>query len=66
MKDILLFCPQCGHKSLEDLGDTFECPICHEEYDKEDLISGEGDAHNLLSVREKTNFTDILKDILKE
>ena len=62
MRDTLLSCPQCKHKSFEDLGETLECPICHSEYDKQDFEHIEGDRHNLLSIHEKTKCSDILKE----
>ncbi len=59
--NISFFCKQC--KTLVDLIDTYECPVCGAEYDKESLEAfGKGE---ILTIQEKKGFLKHLtEDIL--
>ena len=54
------FCPRCGNLDIIDYDDTFDCPKCMLEFNKEDFDIVE-DKSNVLSIQEKMAFIEVLE-----
>ncbi len=56
-------CPRCGNARVIDYDDSFECPECKLEFEKEDFegVENEEDLKNILSVQEKHEFLDAFR-----
>ncbi|MFX1337755.1 MAG: hypothetical protein ACFFDK_04030 [Promethearchaeota archaeon] len=55
-----LHCPRCKNKRIIDYGDTFDCPLCHLEFEKKDFALFD-DESNILSIEEKLEVLKVIK-----
>jgi uncharacterized Zn finger protein (UPF0148 family) len=52
----IFHCPRCKNKKIIDYGDSFDCPICNQEFEKKDFDLY--DEEDILSVEEKKAVAD--------
>ncbi len=55
-------CPKCGNVDVIDYDDSFECPKCNLEFEKEDFKNnGEDGLDSIMSVKEMLAFLSAFK-----
>lgn len=61
MKQKNLKCPRCNGNNIENYGEIIECHDCNLEFEKKDIETIK-DKSNILSIQEKEEFIDIMKE----
>ncbi len=54
-------CPYCGMTKIIDYGDTFECPHCHNEFEKADFEYYKDES--ILSINNIMMIISIMKEL---
>ena len=59
------YCPRCSNRNIVEYEDSFECPLCILEFDKEEFDRTK-DKTRILALQEKQGISEIFKDMEKK